>query len=104
MPIFWKFVGKNVHHYGKAQCEPRSDVVQVDVPKNRILLGLKGSSSSRDIMKLAREAVRQDLLGVMIWYCSVQSGLKYAPTWDCTGREDSMAGYVEAMDYLNNNL
>merc|ERR1719400_1912342 len=47
--------------------------IQVDVPKDRILLGLKGSSSSKDIMKLAREAVRQDLLGIMVWYCSVQN-------------------------------
>jgi len=77
--------------------------IKVDVPKDKILLGLKGSSSSRDIMKLARESVKQNLLGVMVWYCSVQNGLKYAATWDCTGRDDSMAGFVEAMDYLNNN-
>ena len=44
----------------------------------------------------------QDLLGIMVWYCSVQNGLKYAETWDTTGREDSMAGFVEAMDYFNN--
>ena len=96
------------------------------MPKDRILLGAKGSTSSRHIMKLAREAVRQvrgrwswwydadaedddindddtqDLLGIMVWYCSVQNGLKYAETWDTTGREDSMAGFVEAMDYFNN--
>ena len=75
---------------------------QVDVPKNKILLGAKGSTSSRHILKLARESVKQDLLGIMVWYCSVQNGLKYAANWDCTGREDSMAGFVEAMDYLNN--
>ena len=76
--------------------------MQVDVPKDRILLGAKGSTSSRFIMKLAREAVRQDLLGIMVWYCSVQNGLKYAETWDTTGREDSMAGFVEAMDLFKN--
>ena len=76
--------------------------LQVDVPKDRILLGAKGSTSSRFIMKLAREAVRQDLLGIMVWYCSVQNGLKYAETWDTTGREDSMAGFVEAMDLFKN--
>ena len=76
--------------------------LQVDVPKDRILLGAKGSTSSRFIMKLAREAVRQDLLGIVVWYCSVQNGLKYAETWDTTGREDSMAGFVEAMDLFKN--
>ena len=36
--------------------------LQVDVPKDRILLGAKGSTSSRFIMKLAREAVRQVIM------------------------------------------
>ena len=62
----------------------------------------QGSTSSRFILKLASEAVRQDLLGIMVWYCSVQNSLKYAETWDTTGREDSMAGFVEAMDLFKN--
>ena len=32
------------------------------MPEDRILLGAKGSTSSRFIMKLAREAVRQVIL------------------------------------------
>ena len=67
------------------------------------MLGAKGSTSSRHILKLAREAKRQDMLGVMVWYCSVVNGLKYAENWDCTGRDDSMAGFVEAIDYLNSD-
>ena len=75
---------------------------KVDVPTTQILVGAKGSSRRSDIMTLARESISQDLLGIMVWYCSVQNGLKYAETWDTTGREDSMAGFVEAMDYFNN--
>jgi len=78
--------------------------IKVDVPKSKILLGCKGSSSSSSITKLAGEAVKQDLLGVMVWYCSIRNGLKYAETWDCSGREDSMAGYVAAMDIYKNHL
>jgi len=78
--------------------------IKVDVPKENVLLGCKGSASSKTIVKLAHEAVRRDLLGVMVWYCSVRNGLKYAETWDCTGRPDSEKGYMAAMqlyqDYL----
>jgi len=72
--------------------------IKVDVPSDKILLGCKGSASKSDITSLARSAVKKDLLGVMVWYCSVRNGLKYAETWDCTGREDSENGYVQAMD------
>ena len=75
---------------------------KVDVPTTQILVGAKGSSRRSDIMTLARESISQDLLGIMVWYCSVQNGLKYAETWDTTGRQDSMAGFVEAMDLFNN--
>jgi hypothetical protein len=49
----------------------------VNVPTNAILLGCKGSSSSRDIMTLAEESVAQDILGIMVWYVSVVDGLHY---------------------------
>jgi len=78
--------------------------IKVDVPKDRILLGCKGSSSSNTILELASEAVKRDLLGVMVWYCSVRNGLKYAETWDCSGRGDSEAGYVAAMQLYKEYL
>ena len=54
-------------------------------------------------MKLARESISQDLLGIMVWYCSLQDGLQYEASWDCSGSEDSSQGYVEAMKYLSAN-
>jgi len=92
-----------VKNYAAGSSQWQGFPIKVDVPKDRILLGAKGSTSSRHILKLAREAKRQDMLGVMVWYCSVVNGLKYAENWDCTGRDDSMAGFVEAMDYLNSD-
>jgi len=77
---------------------------KVDVPKDKILMGCKGSASSTNIVKLASEAVTQDLLGVMVWYCSVRNGLKYAETWDCSGQPDSEAGYVAAMELYKPHL
>ena len=91
-----------IKNYATGSSQWQGFPISVDVPKDRILLGAKGSTSSRHILKLAEEAVRQDLLGIMVWYCSVQNGLKYAETWDTTGRQDSMAGFVEAMDLFNN--
>jgi len=78
--------------------------IRVDVPKDKILMGCKGSASSTNIVKLASEAVKQDLLGVMVWYCSVRNGLKYAETWDCSGQPDSEAGYVAAMELYKPHL
>ena len=54
-------------------------------------------------MTLARESISQDLLGIMVWYCSVQDGLQYEASWDCSGSEDSASAYVEALKYLNEN-
>jgi len=74
--------------------------IHVDVPKPSILLGCKGSSSGSTIMQLAEAAVQQDLLGVMVWSCSVVDGLVYGRGWDCSESEDSKSGYVAAMEYL----
>ncbi len=43
----------------------------------------------------------QDLRGVMVWYCSVVGGLKYEESWDCSGSEESMEAYIQAMGHLN---
>lgn len=76
---------------------------KVDVPTTQILVGAKGSSRRSDIMSLATESISQDLLGMMVWYCSVQDGLQYEASWDCSGSEDSANAYVEALKYLNEN-
>ena len=78
--------------------------IRVDVNPKAVMLGCKGSSSSGTIMKLAEESVRQDLLGVMVWYASVPNGLKYAVSWDASLVENSQEGYVEALNYLKNNM
>ena len=76
---------------------------KVDVPTTGILVGCKGSSRQSDIMTLASESIKQDLLGMMVWFCSVQGGLQYETSWDCSGSEESINAYVEAMKYLNAN-
>lgn len=75
--------------------------IKVNAPKNVILLGAKGSSSSSTIVKLARAAVEDDLLGIMVWYASVKNGFDYAPFWDASTKNDSIEGYKEAMKMFN---
>jgi len=77
--------------------------ITVNVATKAILLGCKGETSSRDIMTLAEEVVKQDLLGIMVWYASVINGLKYQQGWDSSDNTDSIQGFVTAMDYLRNN-
>lgn len=74
--------------------------IKVDVPRPAILVGCKGAASSGTISQLAQESVKQDLLGVMVWFCSVQNGLVYGHGWDCSESDDSRNGYVAAMKYL----
>ena len=66
------------------------------------MLGCKGSVGSNSILELAKEAVEQDLLGIMVWYASVPNGLQYAVSWDASLVEDSQQGYIDALQYLQN--
>ncbi len=77
--------------------------IKVDVDSKAMLLGCKGSSSSDTIMTLAKESVNQNLLGIMVWYASVQNGFQYEVSWDASTSEQSKQGYIEAMTYLNDH-
>lgn len=77
--------------------------ITVNVDTKGIMLGCKGETSSSNIMTLAEETVKQDLLGIMVWYSSVINGLKYQPGWDSSDSTDSIQGLIKAMDYLKQN-
>lgn len=75
--------------------------IKVNVNSKAVMLGCKGSASADTIMKLAQEAVSQDLLGIMVWYASVVNGLQYEASWDASGVANSESGYVQALQYFN---
>jgi len=77
--------------------------IKVNVNSKAVMLGSKGSTGSGSIMKLAEEAVKQDLLGIMVWYASVVNGLQYAVSWDTSLVEDSQNGYKQALQYFQNH-
>jgi len=93
-----------VKNYAEGSSQWEGFPIQVDVPRLNILAGCKGSSSSATISSLATESVRQELLGVMVWFCSVKNGLVYGHGWDCSDSKDSMEGYVAAMEYFNTHM
>lgn len=78
--------------------------IKVNVNSKAVMLGCKGSASSETIMKLAEESVKQDLLGIMVWYASVQNGFQYEVSWDASTSESSMQGYINALQYFNSHL
>jgi len=92
-----------VKNYAEGSSQWQGFPIHVDVPRPQILLGCKGSSGRSTIATLASESIKQDLLGVMVWFCSVRNGLVYSSGWDCSDSEESMAAYTEAMEYLNNH-
>merc|ERR1712106_564962 len=77
--------------------------MSASTPNNAILLGAKGVTSSSDITQLAQASVKDDLLGIMVWYASVKNGFQYkqAEQWDATINDDSIKGYQAAMQIFN---
>merc|ERR1712183_666161 len=73
--------------------------ISAAVPNNAILLGAKGVTSSTAIQELARRCLADDLLGIMVWYASVENGFQYkhSDQWDATTKPDSINGYKAAM-------
>ena len=57
-----------------------------------IILGAAGGSTIR---KLADATMKNDYLGIMVWYASVKNGLQYAETWDASSSEDTIEAYLE---------
>jgi len=86
-----------VKNYANGAGQWQGFPVQSRAPKNVILLGAKGASSSATINKLAKEVVKEDLLGIMVWYASVKNGFDYAPVWDASTHNDAISGYKSAM-------
>ena len=66
-------------------------------PTNTILLGAKGATSAGAIATLAEAAIKNDYLGIMVWYASIKNGFDYAPGWDASTSNDAIKGYVAAM-------
>jgi len=93
-----------VKNYAEGSSQWEGFPIKVDVPKNQILLGSKGSSGSGTISTLAQETVSQGLLGIMVWFCSVRDGLVYGSGWDCSDSTDSQDGYVQALTYFNQHM
>merc|ERR1712079_823328 len=73
--------------------------ISAAVPNNAILLGAKGVTSSSAIKELARRSLADDLLGVMVWYASVENGFQYkhSEQWDATTSQDAITGFKAAM-------
>jgi len=86
-----------VKNYAEATSQWNGFPIKVNVPRPRILPGCKGSADPVSIMTLADAVVESDLLGVMVWYCSVRGGFQYEPDWDGSAREESQEAWVAAL-------
>lgn len=62
--------------------------ITADVPKNKIILGLKGTSDDNTIRSMAESVAAQGYGGVMVWYGSLldqqKQALQYARDWDAS--------------------
>ena len=57
-----------------------------------------GSASANAIKTLADETMKNDYLGIMVWYTSVVNGLQYDSNWDTSEQKASIDAYTSASD------
>merc|ERR1711962_368253 len=90
-----------VKNYAEAESQWEGFPIHCNTPYHMILLGCKGSASPSSVDKLASETLKQDMLGIMVWYASVENGFQYEESWDASTNEKSKQAYIEAMKKLN---
>ena len=79
--------------------------IKVNAPNNTILLGAKGSTSAGTINTLVAESLRNDYLGVMVWYASVVDGLQYGGgSWDASTAPATQQAYMNGMKRFRDEL
>lgn len=81
--------------------------IKVNAPSNTILLGAKGSTSPSAINTLVDESIKNNYLGVMVWYASVVDGLQYSKgTWDASTEtsKPTQDAYMNGMKRFRNEL
>lgn len=91
-----------VKNYAQASKQWEGFPIQTDVPKNCILLGAKGATSASTIRTLASETMKNDYLGIMVWYASVKNGLQYAVNWDASDAPATIEAYIEVGQKFKN--
>ena len=75
--------------------------ITVDVPYEAIMLGAGGNTANGPILEMANEVVRQDLLGIMVWFASVKDGPVYGDDEDTSQCEACQASYIQAREIMN---
>ena len=90
-----------VKNYAEAESQWEGFPIHCNTPYHMILLGCKGSASPSSVDKLASETLKQDMLGIMVWYASVENGFQYEESWDASTNDKSKQAYIDAMKKLN---
>ena len=63
--------------------------------KNTFIITITGATGAGTIRALAAETMKNDYLGIMVWYASVKGGLQYAVSWDASESEATIEAYIE---------
>lgn len=91
-----------VEGYAHATNKPSYWPIKVNVPYDAIMVGVWGTASPGDIMTMADEVKRQGLLGIIVWYSSVENGFIYNQVSDAVYSVESQNAFQTAMSYLKN--
>ena len=94
----------SVSNYAQGSTKYEGFPIKVNVPKDAILLGCKGSAKGDDIQTLASESVDQGLLGIVVWYASAIDGLRFEPSWDVSSSKGSVKAFQAALALFKSSI
>ena len=90
-----------VNDYANATTKWEGFPIKVDIPPRNIIVGSSGGATTATVRALTTGVLAGDLRGIMVWYASVENGLKYGPNMDASGHIQSQQAFIEAMDLFN---
>jgi len=80
------YIGNYAKIPGKSRWE--GFPIQADVPRRKLLVGLKGSSDANTIQNMSQGVLQWALGGYVVWYGSLlnqgKTGLQYQSSWDAS--------------------
>ena len=56
---------------------------------------ISGATGGSTIRQLADATMKNNYLGIMVWYASVKNGLQYSESWDASHSPGTIEAYIE---------
>ena len=85
-----------VKNYANATDQWEGFPIKVNVPREKIFVGLKGTASRTDLDQVSIQVREGSIGGIIVWYASVKdaqsntTAIQYSPSWDASVLQSSI--------------